>query len=87
MIMIEPYFRYCDIIWGQFSATSKTKLSETASLLFKGTSLSVGQMSISVSGSKRWIEKPFDFVLEMYHPTQFVIGKTSIPNINSLAST
>ena len=50
--MIEPYFRYCDISWGQFNAISENELSETASSLFKGTNLSVGQKSISVSGSK-----------------------------------
>ena len=60
MIMTEPYFRYCDIIWGQFNETFKNKSSETAFLLFKGINLSVGQKSFSVSGSKLWIEKPFD---------------------------
>ena len=29
MTMIQPYFRYCDIIWGQFNETLKNKLSET----------------------------------------------------------
>ena len=72
MTMIEPYFRYCYIIWGQFNETSKNKLPETAPLLFNGTNLSVREKSISVSGSKLWIEKPFDFVLEMYHPTECV---------------
>ena len=56
MTMIEPYFRYCDIIWGQF----KNNLSETAFLLLKGICLSVGQKSFSVSGSKLWIENSFD---------------------------
>ena len=60
MTMFEPYFRYCDIIWGQFNETLKNKLSETAFLLLKGINLSVGQKSFLVSGSKCWIEKPFN---------------------------
>ena len=60
LTMIEPYFRYFDIIWGQFNETLKSKLSETAFLLLKGINLLVGQKSFAVSGSKRWIEKPFD---------------------------
>ena len=58
--MIEPYFRYCDIIWGQFNETLKNKLSETAFSLLKGINLSVRQKSFLVSGSKLWTEKPFD---------------------------
>ena len=60
LTMIEPYFRHGDIIWGQFNETMKNKLPETAFLLLKGINLSVGQKSFSVSGSKLWIEKPFD---------------------------
>ena len=60
--MIELYFRYFDINWGQFNETLKNKLSETAFLLLKGINLSVGQKSFSVSGSKRWNEKHFDIV-------------------------
>ena len=60
MTMVEPYFRYCDIIWGQFNETLKNKLSKTAFLLLKGINLSAGQKPFSVSGSRRWIEKPFD---------------------------
>ena len=60
LTMIEPCFRYFDIIWGQFNETLKNKLSETAFLSLKGINLSVGQKSFSVSGSKRWTEKPFD---------------------------
>ena len=60
LTMTEPYFRYFDITWGQFNETLKNKLSETAFLLSKGINLSVGQNSFSVSGSKRWIENPFD---------------------------
>ena len=58
LTMIEPYFTYFDIIFGQFSETLKNKLS--AFLLLKGINLSVGQKSFSVSGSKHWIEKTFD---------------------------
>ena len=60
MTMIQPYFRYCDIIWGHFNETLKNKLSETAFLLLKGINLSIGQRSFSVSGSELWIEKLFD---------------------------
>ena len=60
MTMIQPYFRYGDIIWGHFNETLKNKLSETAFLLLKGINLSIGQRSFSVSGSERWIEKLFD---------------------------
>ena len=66
LTMIEPYFTYFDIIWGQFNETlKKNKLSETAFLLLKGINLSVGQKSFSVSGSKRWIEKPFDIGIKI----------------------
>ena len=58
LTMIEPYFTY--IIWRQFNKTLKNKLPETAFLLLKRINLSVGPKSFSVSGSKRWIEKPFD---------------------------
>ena len=58
--MIDPYLRYCDIIRGQFNETLKNNLCETAFLLLKGLNLSVGQKSFSVTGSKLWIEKPFD---------------------------
>ena len=85
MTTIEPYFKYCDIIWGQFNETLKNKLSETASLLLKGINLSVGQKSFSISVSSLWIKKPL--ILEMYRPIECVIGKTFIPNINSLVST
>ena len=62
LTMIEPYFRYFDIISGQFKETLKNKLSETAFLLLKGINLSVGQKSLSLLGSKRWNEKHFDIV-------------------------
>ena len=39
MTTIEPYFRYCDIIWGQFNETLKNKLFETTFLLLKGINL------------------------------------------------
>ena len=48
MTMIEPYFRYCDIIWGQFNETLKNKLPETTFLLLNGINLSVGRKSFSV---------------------------------------
>ena len=35
MTMTEPYFRYCEIIWGQFNHTLKNKFSETAILFQK----------------------------------------------------
>ena len=60
LTIIELYFRYFDIIWGQFNEILTNKLSEAAFLLLKGINLSVGHKSFSVSGSKRWIEKSFD---------------------------
>ena len=83
--VIEAYFRYCDIIWGQFNETLKNKLSETAPLLFKGTNLSVGQKSFSVSAQNFGLKNPS--ILEVYHHIECFIGKTSIHNINTLAST
>ena len=84
MTMIEPYFRYCDIIWGQFNETLKNKLSETAFLLLKG---SIYQLDKSHS---QYQDQNFGLknllILEMYDPIECVIGKTSIPNINSVAS-
>ena len=71
MTMIEPYFRYCDIIWGQFNETLKNILSETAFLLLNRINLSVGQKSFSVSGSKLWTENPL--ILEMYHSIECVL--------------
>ena len=85
MTMTEPYFRYCDIIWGQFNETLKNKLSETAFLLLKGINLSVGQKSSQYQDQNFGLKNPL--ILEMYHRIECVIGKTSIPNINSLAST
>ena len=85
MTMIEPYFRYCDIIWGQFNETLKNNLFETAFLLLKGIYLSVGKSHSQYQDQNFGLKNPL--ILEMYHPVEFVIGKTSIPNINSLAST
>ena len=83
--MIQPYFRYFDTIWGQLNETLKNKLSETAFSLLKGINLSVGQKLSLVSDQNIGLKNPL--ILETHHATEYVIGKMSIPNINSLAST